>query len=353
MTEGYFRRVQDKMPTQFFCDIADIASLQRAVAWGAVGATCNPPRAARVVHSDPEYWQAEVARIVKENPELPDEDVADILTQAVVERASRVLRPVFERTGGEKGYQAIQGNPRAYTNLDVLLSSARQYRHIAPNVAVKIPIHQEGLLAIEELAAEGINLVPTTGYSVSQCLAAALAHRRGTKRAEKREPNPERISRCFVTMVTGRLDAHLNDQISEESIDLPDGWIDQAGIAVTKKIYGLFQERDLPSLLLSAGARGPHHFTEFVGGGMAVTLGPPIQEELVKTDGEVIPRFDSFPPSEVVEELRQKLPDFRRAYDEDGLSVSEMRAFGPCMKLEQYFLEGFDSLLQFIRSRKK
>lgn len=352
VAESYFKRVQKETPTQLFCDIADITSLQRAVDWGAVGATINPPRVARVVHSDPEYWKGEVERIIKTHPKLSNEDVADILTQAVVKKASRVLFPVFERTNGEKGYQAIQGSPLVYANLEVLLSSARQYRQIAVNVAVKIPIHQEGLVAIEELAAEGTNIICTTGYSVSQCLSAAEAHLRGIKRVKKRGTNPELISRCFVVIIPGHLDAHLKEQIAEENINLPDGWVDQAGIAVVKKIYRLFREYSLPSLLLAAGARGPHHFTEFIGGDMAITLSPPVQEELIATNKSVTLRIDEFPPEEIIQELRKKLPDFRRAYDEDGLSVSEMRAFGPCIKLEQYFLEGFAELIKFIKSRR-
>ena len=347
--EDYFRRVRKDTPTRLFCDVTDIPSLQRAVDWGATGATCNPPRANRVVRYDPEFWGAEVERIRAAQPGLPDADVADLLTQAVVRAGSNVLRPVFERTGGAEGYHAIQGDPRAYADLDILLSSARRYRQIAPNVAVKIPMHQEGLVAIEELAAEGANVIPTAGYSVSQCLAAAEAHARGVRRAS----GSRRTGRCFVTMVTGRLDAHLKDQIAEERIDLPEGWVDSAGVAVTKKIYRLFRERGLPSTLLAAGARGPHHFSEFVGGDMAITLSPEVQEELVEMDDPVTLRIDDCPPEEVIQELRAELPDFRRAYDEDGLGTSEMRAFGPCVKLEQYFLEGFDQLLQFVRSRAR
>lgn len=101
MTESYFRRVQAQTPTQFFCDIGDMASLRRAVEWGAVGATFNPPRAVRVVRGDPEYWLTEVDRIIHGHPELPDEDLADMLTRAIVGKASQLLRPVFERSGGQ------------------------------------------------------------------------------------------------------------------------------------------------------------------------------------------------------------------------------------------------------------
>lgn len=346
MNENYFRRVRNETPTQLFCDGPHMPWLTRAVEWGAVGCTSNPPRVARAVRLDAEYWDPEIDRILAENPGLPDEDLADIVTQLVVRRAGSVLRPVFEETGGERGYQAIQGNPRAYTDIEVLTSSARRYAKIAPNVAVKIPAHKEGLVAMEELAADGINIVPTVGYSVSQCVAAAEAYQRGSERAKK-------SGKCFVTMVTGRLDSHLKEQIEKEGIDLPEGWVDQAGLAVTKKIYRLFRERSLPYLIIAAGARGPRHFTELVGGDLFVTLSAPVQEEIVALDPPVISRIDDFPPEEVIQELRQKFPDFRRAYDEDGLEASEMRAFGPAVKIEEYFLEGFDNLIQSIRARKK
>jgi len=212
MNENYFRRVRNETPTQFFCDGPHMPWLRRAVEWGAVGCTSNPPRVARAVRLDSEYWDPEIDRILAENPGLPDEDLADIVTQRVVRRAGGVLRPVFEETGGERG---------------------------------------------------------------------------------------------------------------------------------------------LPYLIIAAGARGPRHFTELVGGDLFVTLSAQVQEEIADLDPPVISRIDDFPPEEVIQELRQKFPDFRRAYDEDGLEASEMRAFGPAVKIEEYFLEGFDSLIQSIRARKK
>ena len=344
--DNYFKRVQKETPTQFFCDIASIESLERAVNWGAVGATSNPPRVSRTVRSDPEHWQKEVKRILSHHPRLPDEESVDLLTRAVVKRASEVLLPVYTSTKGQMGYLSMQGSPREYTDLDVLISKAKQYAKIAPNIAVKIPIHGEGLQAIEELAAGGINITATTGYSVSQCMAAAEAHLRGLNRSGNSKP----ASRCLVVIVVGRLDAHFYNCIAEKNLTIPQELVDQAGIAVAKKIYRLLKEHSLPSMLLSAGARRPEHFTDFVGGKMGVTIGPPIQKELIKLNVPVISCIEDFPASEVIGELRQKLPDYCRAYDEDGLSAEQMRNFGPCLKLEQYFNDGFNDLMDFVHS---
>ena len=41
------------------------------------------------------------------------------------------------------------------------------------------------------------------------------------------------------------------------------------------------------------------------------------------------PRIDKPVRPEIVEELLKKFPDFRRAYNEEGLAVSEFDTFGP------------------------
>ncbi len=346
ITESYFKRVQNKTPTQFFCDIASIDSLEQAENWGAVGATSNPPRIARTVRSDQKYWKKEVKQILAGHSGLPDDEIVDLLTQVVVKRASKVLLPVFKKTKGKMGYISMQGSPREYSNLETLKTKARQYAALAPNIAVKIPIHTEGLLAIEELAAEGINLTATTGYSVSQCISAAEAHLKGIKYAR----NNKHVSRCMVVIVVGRLDAHFCDRIIEENLTVPQKLVDQAGIAVAKKIYKLLKERNLPAMLLSAGARRPEHFTDFIGGKMGITIGPPVQEELIKLNLPVVTCIEDFPTQETIDELRDKVPDFCQAFDENGLSVEQMRGFGPCLKLEQYFNDGFSDLLDFVHT---
>ena len=345
-TKDYFIRVQRETPTQFFCDSATHSRLERAVKWGAVGATCNPPRVARAVRFDADHWNKAVKQILGDCPELPDENIADILTQKVVKRASELLLPLYKRSKGELGYQAIQGSPRKYADLDVLISSAISYSRIAPNIAVKIPMHKEGLIAIQELAAQGINIIATTGYSVSQSLAAAEAHVRGLRQ----QKNQANRSKCIIAMIVGRLDAHFSDSLLEENSTLSQEITDHAGIIVTKKIYRLLQERRLPAYLLAAGGRRTQHFTDFVGGKMAITLAPEMQEELIKEDFPVVSRMDDYPPDEITDELRGKVPDFNRAFDEDGLRVEEMRDFGPCVKLENYFNEGYSDLLDFIDS---
>ena len=44
---------------------------------------------------------------------------------------------------------------------------------------------------------------------------------------------------------------------------------------------------------------------------------------MIQMDAKVVSRIDEFPSRDVIDELKQKIPDFSRAYDQDGLSIEE------------------------------
>ena len=48
-------------------------------------------------------------------------------------------------------------------------------------------------------------------------------------------------------------------------------------------------------------------------------------------------------------QLLKKFPDFRRAYDEDGLSLAEFDTFGPTVRTLRQFLEATHELAVRVR----
>ena len=69
-------------------------------------------------------------------------------------------------------------------------------------------------------------------------------------------------------------------------------------------------------------------------------------------DAPVVSRIDAPTPREVVEELRAKVPGFRRGYDEDGLAVEEFADYGPLMFFKAMFLNGYARLLDEVAERR-
>ena len=75
-------------------------------------------------------------------------------------------------------------------------------------------------------------------------------------------------------------------------------------------------------------------------------------DRLIEQDPPVVPRMDSPAPRRVVDELLEKIPDFRRAYQEDGLRREEFAEFGPVVLFRNMFLKGWDFLLSTIGERR-
>jgi transaldolase len=57
-------------------------------------------------------------------------------------------------------------------------------------------------------------------------------------------------------------------------------------------------------------------------------------------------------PPAVLEELLEKLPDFRRAYADDGLSVEEFADFGPVQLFRSSFVKSWQKVLDTIQARQ-
>jgi transaldolase len=67
------------------------------------------------------------------------------------------------------------------------------------------------------------------------------------------------------------------------------------------------------------------------------------------SDIEVVARFDDPVPSEVLAELQAKLPDFRRAYEPDGMSVADFDSFGATRRTLRGFIASYQDLVAVVR----
>jgi transaldolase len=155
-----------------------------------------------------------------------------------------------------------------------------------------------------------------------------------------------------VTHITGIFDQYMAETVKAERIAIAPDILAQAGCIIARKEYRLMKEQGYEGTLLGGGARGTQHFTEFVGGDLHITINWSTAEELVAKDGPVGSRIDAPTPREVVDELRVKVPGFRRAYDDDGLSVEEFASFGPLMFFKTMFLNGYARLLDEVAERR-
>jgi transaldolase len=151
------------------------------------------------------------------------------------------------------------------------------------------------------------------------------------------------------TIMIGRLDDWLKVAAKKDSIVLTPGHLDWAGIAVIKKAYGLYQQRGFQTRLLAAAYRHHLHWSELIGGDIVQTI--PYEWQLLfnQSDVEVKKRMQIPVDPAVVGELYRKFADFRRAYDENGITVEEFDRFGATVRTLRTFIGSYAELLACVR----
>src|SRR5205085_7700378 len=141
---------------------------------------------------------------------------------------------------GQPGYVCAPGNPLRAGDRDCMLPMARRFHAWAPNIAVKLPATAAGLDVLEECVAEGITVTATVSFTVPQVLAIAERHRAGSVRARQNGIDP---GKCFAVIMIGRLDDYLREVAHDNRAHVDESDIQQAGLAVTKRAYAIYQER--------------------------------------------------------------------------------------------------------------
>ena len=343
---GYLAEISARYGTDMWCDSPNPPDLRRLVGLGAVGATSNPVLIPRTVQAAAERWRAEIAECKAEGG-LPNWN----LYRRVAREAAAILEPVYAATGGQKGLLSVQVDPRRWDDVPSMVAMAREAHAIAPNISVKVPVTKDGLVAVEELAAAGINCTATVSFTVPQVIEIAEAFRRGKARAEAAgNLKHGRPLHNFAVLMVGRLDDHLRDLVREQGANVRPELLTYAGNAVAKKAYGIFQERGYESRLLIAALRGNHHIEQFIGGDLVITMPPLTELEFGEHVGHKVPpaRIDEPVPPAIIEELSERFVDFRRAYETEGMRPEEFDTFGPTVKTLNQFIGGWESLIQFV-----
>lgn len=336
--------------TDFWNDSCDLTQLKEALEHNAVGATSNPVIVFAAVKSAPELWNVMIDRLIAGNPTGDEDCIAWKLIAEVGKEAAKLLEGVFEASGCLKGRLSLQVNPKFFRDPDAMVAQAVELSSIASNVAIKMPVVEAGLKAMEEATARGIVVTPTVCFSVPQALSAAEAIERGLDRAEKASIDISKM-RPNVAIMVGRLDDHLKRVMEAEKISVDPGCLEWAGVAVFKRAYRIFKERGYRSVLLSAAYRNHMQWSEFIGGDVTVSVPYKWWKRFNASKIEVKNRIDDPVNPEIIAMLEDNFTDFCRAYEADGMRDDEFLSFGATVHTLKQFIGAYDELLELIRER--
>ncbi len=337
--DAYLRWLVNETPTQWWHDSGDPLELERALADGASGVTTNPVLTNQALRARPEYWRPLVGTL---DPKLSPEERAIALMYVVAHHTAAKLEPIYRASGGEQGYVCAQVNPAKAGDREAMLAMARCFHAWAPNIAVKLPVTSAGLDVLEECTAEGITVTATVSFTVPQVIAVAERHLCGVKRAQQAGIVP---GHCFAVIMIGRLDDYLREVAADNRVGLSETDIRQAGLAVTQRAYQVFTARKYPAKLLVAALRGAYHMTGLAGAGLVMSIHPKIQALLREPD---VPRrvgIDQPVDPQVIARL-QRMPDFRRAYELEGMRPEEFITYGLTQRTLAQFYDSAWAMLE-------
>jgi transaldolase len=327
-----------------------VQELTYAIKNGAVGATTNPVIVGEVLKKELYLWEERIAQLIKENPTASEDDITWRLNEAMAMKGAEFLQPVFKREKKKKGRISIQTNPKYFRNKDLMVEQAVYFDRLAPNMQVKIPVSTTGIAAIEEATYRGVSVNATVSFTVPQAIAVAEAIEKGLKRREAEGLDVAAMSPVCTIMV-GRIDDWLRVVADRDDIITDPGNLNWAGVAVMKKAYELYRQREYRARLLSAAYRCHMHWSEFIGGDLIVSIPYQWQVRFNQSDVAVIPRMDNPVPPKILDELLLKFKEFRKAYEEDGIKVKDFDSFGANRRTMRQFIGGYESLVGFIRER--
>lgn len=334
--------------TDIWMDSCSHEEMSYAISHGAVGATTNPTIVGEVLKKEMPFWEGKIKEIASQEPEGTEDDISWRLIEGMALKGSLLLRNIFEREKGKKGRISIQTNPKFYRDPVLMATQAVYFSSLAPNIQVKIPVTKAGLVAIEEATYKGVSINATVSFTVPQALAVAEAIERGLMRRESEGHDISQMS-PVCTIMAGRLDDWLKVVANKMNITTNPGYLEWAGIAVIKKAYKIYKERGYKTRLLVAAYRNYMHWSEFIGGDVVLTIPYIWQKRLNACDVEVKNRiYDPVDP-EIVKELYSKFGDFRRAYDENGMSAEEFDQFGATVRTLRNFIKSYENLVSVVR----
>jgi transaldolase len=347
----------------------------RRLAWEdrVVGVTSNPTIFEKAMAHGPEY-EAPAREMADQGKSA--EEIYWALAIEDIQNAADVLRPVYSLTDGCDGYVSLECAPSVANDTKATVAMTRDLwtRLARPNVMIKIPATEEGVEAIEESIAAGINVNVTLMFSVELYERVARAYIRGLERffsgreaqklarSDSLVPAPTSVASFFVSRVDTLVDKLLGEKIASGKQLEP--LLGQAAIANARLAYKRFSEifsgpawealarrgaQVQRPLWASTSTKNPRYrdvrYVEELIGPFTVNTVPPATLEAFRDHGRVSRTVDTAASLASAEETMRQLA----AVGIDMQAVTlELQREG--VKL---FAESFDQLIQRLEERRQ
>jgi transaldolase/glucose-6-phosphate isomerase len=331
------------------------------------GLTSNPTIFDKAIAGSEDY-DVQLRQVAAQNKSR--DEIYDALVLEDIGNAADVFLPAYKRNKGGDGFVSIEVSPLLALDTKGTISEAKRWfgRLSRPNVMVKIPATPEGLPAIEESIANGININITLIFSNDVYAQVMEAYLRGL---ERRAGNGLPIGdiASVASFFVSRIDTQADKQIEAKIVASKDpnekreleSLLGKVAIANAKLAYQEFKKvfgstrflnlRDKGArvqrpLWASTGTKNPRYsdvmYVESLIGPDTVNTLPPSTYDAFKDHGRVIMTLE-----ENLDEAREVL----RKFAEHGFSLDKITTQLTADGVKS-FSDSFHSLMHTIEARR-
>ncbi|MDH5218640.1 MAG: transaldolase, partial [Gammaproteobacteria bacterium] len=176
------------------------------------GITSNPAIFEKAINGSSDYDDT-LARLAMDQPDLSGREYFYQLAIEDIKGAADLLLPVYEKTKALDGYVSIEVSPDLAYNADATIKEARELfaRIGRPNVMIKVPATKEGVVAVEQLIADGININATLLFSAERYVEIAQAYIRGLEQRQQKGHAIDKIA-SVASFFVSRVDNSFEKQ---------------------------------------------------------------------------------------------------------------------------------------------
>jgi transaldolase len=194
-------------------DLIRTGELAALVRDGVTGVTSNPTILQGAI-ADSDAYDAQLT--VLANEDIDPKDAFLTLARDDIRAACDELRPSWDHGAGRDGWVSLEVDPHLAYDAEATIAEATRLHAMVerPNLFVKIPATEPGLLAIEETIAREIPVNVTLCFSIERHRAVCDAYLRGLRRLREQGGDLRRVASVasfFVSRVDTEADRRLDE----------------------------------------------------------------------------------------------------------------------------------------------
>lgn len=321
-----------------------------------LGITSNPAIFEKAIADGEEYLS-----VMKDsaNQDLSARELFFKLAIADIQSACDLFAETYEKTHYRDGYVSLEVSPDlAHDANGTILEAKALWEEVnRPNLMIKVPATKAGIIAIEALIAEGINVNVTLIFSVSRYEAVLEAFLKGLEtRVKLTLPifQIASVASFFISRIDSVVDAkvrmtapHLKGHIAIDNAKM--AYAHYLEVMASSRAKALFKEKMQPQRLLwaSTGVKDPvypetYYVHKLMGKDTVDTIPPKTYQAFLE---------DQLSPYDQILSGMDLAKDRLAELKSLGIDLNEI-----CAELEnagvEQFVTAFDSLLTTIENAR-